>query len=36
MLLGFKACPNDASSEVENIIGIEIMERNGGDGCVRE
>lgn len=34
--VGFAACPSDASSAVKNIPYIEIMQRRGGYGCVRE
>lgn len=34
--VGCAACPNDASDKVKSIAGIEIMHKNGGDGCVRE
>lgn len=34
--VGTKACPIDACKEVKSIADIRIMQRNGGDGCVRE
>lgn len=33
--VGFSACPNDAVSEVKSVVKI-ILEKKGGDGCVRE
>ena len=30
------ACPADACSKVRNIPGIHVLERRGGDACVRE
>jgi len=34
--VGFAACPADACSEVKAMAGIIVMQKNGGDGCVRE
>ena len=34
--VGFAACPNDACEEVKIVPEIELMTRNGGQGCVRE
>lgn len=34
--VGVAACPADACDIVKGIAGIKIMNRNGGDGCVRE
>ena len=34
--VGLAACPSDANEKVKDIQGINIMERKGGEGCVRE
>ena len=34
--VGMKACPADACEEVMRIKGIEVMDKRGGEGCVRE
>lgn len=34
--VGYAACPNDAVNEIKNISGIHIMNKKGGEGCVRE
>ena len=34
--VGYAACPIDASEKVKNIMGINVMKKKGGDGCVRE
>ena len=34
--VGWAACPADACSKVRNIPGIHVLERCGGDACVRE
>lgn len=34
--VGYAACPADADESIKNIPGIHIMEKKGGDGCVRE
>lgn len=34
--VGWAACPADACEKVKNIPGIYILERRGGDACVRE
>lgn len=34
--VGYAACPADASNEVKKIVGIHVMNRKGGEGCVRE
>ena len=34
--VGWAACPADACEKVRNIPGILILERRGGDACVRE
>ena len=34
--VGFAACPADACAEVKAVTGIRVMQKNGGDGCVRE
>lgn len=34
--VGFAACPADACAEVKAVAGIQVMQKNGGDGCVRE
>lgn len=33
---GVAACPADANTIIKNITSIQIMSRNGGEGCVRE
>ena len=33
---GVKACPADACDEVKAIAGIQVMKKQGGEGCVRE
>lgn len=34
--VGWAACPADACDKVKTIEGIRILERRGGDACVRE
>lgn len=34
--VGVKACPNDACQSIKLINGIQKMQKNGGEGCVRE
>lgn len=34
--VGWAACPADACNKVKSIPGIHILERRGGDACVRE
>ena len=34
--VGFPACPSDAHMKIVNIQGIKILNRKGGDGCIRE
>lgn len=34
--VGVAACPADANTIIKNIASIQIMSRNGGEGCVRE
>lgn len=34
--VGLAACPSDASTEVLNIEGINVLKLPGGKGCVRE
>ena len=34
--VGFGACPADACMEVKSVAGIQVMQRKGGEGCVRE
>ena len=34
--VGFAACPADACVEVKAVAGIQVMLKNGGEGCVRE
>lgn len=34
--VGTKACPADACEKVKKIPDIKVMQRKGGDGCVRE
>ena len=34
--VGWAACPADACGKVRGIPGIHILERRGGDACVRE
>lgn len=33
---GWAACPADACEKVKTIPGIRVLERRGGDACVRE
>jgi YrbI family 3-deoxy-D-manno-octulosonate 8-phosphate phosphatase len=33
--VGFSACPADAVPEVQQIVHV-ILQKNGGDGCIRE
>ena len=33
---GWAACPSDACAKVKKIPGILVLERRGGDACVRE
>ena len=33
--VGFAACPADAVNEIKSICNL-ILERKGGEGCVRE
>lgn len=35
-VVGMAACPADACSKVKEIHGIKVMNRRGGEGCVRE
>ena len=35
-LVGLAACPADACEKVKNIVGINVMNKKGGEGCVRE
>ena len=35
-MVGYAACPADACNKIRGIRNITIMEKNGGDGCVRE
>lgn len=35
-VVGLAACPADANPIIKNITSINVMSRNGGDGCVRE
>tara|TARA_B100001059_G_C17781905_1_gene554720 strand:- start:1075 stop:1605 length:531 start_codon:yes stop_codon:yes gene_type:complete len=35
-IVGFKACPNDASEIIKSIAGILVLKSKGGNGCVRE
>lgn len=34
--VGWAACPADACDKVKSIEGIHILQRRGGDACVRE
>lgn len=34
--VGFAACPVDACLKIRSISGIKILNKKGGDGCVRE
>ncbi len=34
--VGFAACPADAVIEVKKIPHIKLLEKRGGEGCVRE
>ena len=34
--VGFAACPADVCAEVKAVAGIQVMQRKGGEGCVRE
>ncbi len=34
--VGFAACPADACADVKAVAGIQVMQRKGGEGCVRE
>lgn len=34
--VGLAACPADANTIIKNIASIKVMNRNGGEGCVRE
>lgn len=34
--VGYASCPSDACNEVKSIVGICIINKRGGDGCVRE
>ena len=34
--VGTKACPADACEKVKNILGIYVMIKKSGEGCVRE
>ena len=34
--VGWAACPADSCDKVKAIAGIHILERRGGDACVRE
>ncbi len=34
--VGVAACPADACAEVKAVAGIRVMQKKGGDGCVRE
>ena len=34
--VGLKACPKDACEIIKSIPGIQVMTKNGGEGCVRE
>lgn len=33
---GMAACPADAVEEVKSIPGIRVLDRKGGEGCLRE
>lgn len=34
--VGIAACPKDSCQEILDISGIMVMEKSGGEGCVRE
>lgn len=34
--VGVAACPSDANEKVKSLPCIKILQKNGGDGCVRE
>lgn len=34
--VGLSACPADANAIIKSITSIKVMNRNGGEGCVRE
>lgn len=34
--VGIAACPADAQNKIKTIIGINILTKRGGEGCVRE
>ena len=34
--VGLAACPNDANNKIKSINNINILEKNGGEGVVRE
>ena len=34
--VGLAACPADAEESIKSIPGIRVMEKKGGEGCVRE
>jgi len=34
--VGWAACPADACDKVKSIPGILVLNRRGGDACVRE
>lgn len=34
--VGVAACPADAHQKVKDIIGMKVMTKKGGEGCVRE
>ena len=34
--VGFAACPVDANKKVKSISSINVMNKKGGEGCVRE
>ena len=34
--VGWAACPSDACEKVKGITGIHVLDRKGGDACVRE
>lgn len=34
-MVGFSACPADASKQIMNKADV-VLKRNGGDGCIRE
>lgn len=34
--VGVKACPIDANKKIKTINNIQVMQKQGGDGCVRE